>query len=151
MLLFFTGSIKELFERGRDYAFPRPSACLREGCGSSRIWSHGYVDAHFDGYGTALVLKRFVCAECGCLYRLRPFGYWPRHHVPIRIIFARLCHRITKGVWGSREFSRQRQGHWLRALGRNITTSLGLSFSGDLLEGFHEVLQRGKVPVKRLL
>lgn len=151
MLLFFMGRIKELFERGREYAFPRPSRCLKEGCGSGRIWSHGYVDGYFEGYETAFCLKRYVCADCGCVYRLRPFGYWPRHHVPVRVIFDSLCHRIRNGVWGFRQFSRQRQGHWLRALVRNIKTHLGLSFGGELLDGFYELLAVGKVPVKRLL
>ena len=151
MLLFFMGRIKELFDQGRDYAFPRPPVCLREGCKSARIWSHGYVDAYFEGYDTAFYLKRYVCADCGCVYKLRLFGYWPRHHVPVRIIFERLCHRVRNGVWGSQAFSRQRQGHWLRALGRNIKTYLGLSVGDDLLEGFHELFQSGQVPVKRLL
>lgn len=151
MLLFFMGTIKELFERGRDYVFPRPSRCLKEGCGSGRIWSHGYVDAYFEGYAAAFSMKRYICAECGCVYRLRPLGYWPRHHVPARFILGSLCHRIRQGVWGDRVMSRQRQGHWLRSLGSNIKTHLGVGFGGDLLEGFHELLACGLVPVRRPL
>lgn len=151
MLLFFMADIKKLFKQGRDYLFPRPRVCVMEGCGSGRIWSHGFVDAYFEGYSTAFYLKRYVCADCGCVYKLRPFGYWPRHHVPILIVLDCLCCRIRNGVWGSGAFSRQRQGHWLRALGRNIKTYLGLGFAGDLLEGFYELLENGMVPVNRLL
>ncbi len=109
------------------------------------------MDAYFDGYDGALCLKRYVCADCGCVYRLRPFGYWSRHHVPARIILDCLCRRIRQGVWGGGALSRQRQGHWLRALKGNILGFLGLSAGGDLLDGFHELLEWGKVPVRRLM
>jgi hypothetical protein len=143
--------IKEIFVFGRKYPFPRPPTCLKEGCGSGRIWGHGYVDAYFDGYGTALVLKRYICADCGCVYTIRPFGYWPRHHVPIRIIFRRLCHRVNHGVWDKTSISKQRQGHWLRALQRNIKAYLGMSFFGDVMEGFYELLHKDKIPILRAL
>ncbi|MEW6248950.1 MAG: hypothetical protein AB1555_19945 [Nitrospirota bacterium] len=149
MLLFFMAGIKSLVERGRSYPFPRPRVCLKEECQSSRIWSHGYVDAYFDGYAGALSLKRYICADCGCVYTVRPFGYWPRHQVAVTVIFNRLCHRIRHGRWGDSPLSRQRQGHWLRALKRNVLFHLGLHFAGDLLEGFHELLRQGIQPVKR--
>ena len=124
---------------------------MKEGCKSHRIWGHGYVGAWFEGYDKALCLKRYICADCGCIYTIRPLGYWPRHHVPIRIIFRSLCHRVTQGVWDRTSFTKQRQGHWLRALGRNIRIVLGLDFTGDLMEGFFELLHRGRVPVVRML
>lgn len=148
--LFFMLSIKEIFERGRDYPFPRPPNCLKDGCRSGRIWGHGYVEAYFEGYETALVLKRYICAECGSVYTIRPLGYWPRHHVPIRIIFQRLCHRVRYGVWGRSYFSRQRQGHWLRALQGNLKVYLGTSFTGSVVEGFFELLHKDKIPIIRL-
>jgi len=142
-------SIKEIFRLGRGYEFPRPPHCLKEGCGSSRIWKHGFVDVYFDGYDTALCFRRYICADCGCVYTIRPFGYWPRHHVPVRIIFSSLCHRIKHGVWDKSLFARQRQGHWLRALRRNIKTYLGMSFGGDVIEGFYELLNASVIPVIR--
>jgi hypothetical protein len=56
------------------------------------------------------------------VYTIRPFGYWPRHHVPVRIIFNSLCHRVKHGVWDNGLFTRQRQGNWRRAFLRNIKT-----------------------------
>ncbi|HSW62096.1 MAG TPA: hypothetical protein VLH56_02075 [Dissulfurispiraceae bacterium] len=47
--------------------------------------------------------------------------------------------------------SRQRQGHWLRSLGSNIKSQLGLGFHGGLLEGFYELPACGFVPVRRPL
>jgi hypothetical protein len=66
------------------------------------------------------------------------------------VIFQRLCHRIRQGVWDkSNGFTRQRQGHWLRALKRNILTYLGTAFRGDVLKGFYELIHAGKIPSLR--
>jgi hypothetical protein len=45
--------------------------------------------------------------------------------------------------------SRQRQRHWLNALGKNIKANLGMDFTGGMLEGFFELLHLGRIPVKR--
>jgi len=70
--------------------------------------------------------------------------------VPIRIMVERVCHRVRQGVWGESGFSRQRQGHWIRALKKNIRTYLGLWFEGDIMEGFHELLHALRYPMMRL-
>ena len=148
--LFLMVSIKQLFCCMQQYPFPRPPSCLRPGCSSMRIWGHGFKDACFDGYLSALPLRRYVCAECGCVYTLRPFGYWPRHHVAAVVILSSICHRMQKARWGMKEsLSRQRQRHWLNALGKNIKAHLGMDFAGGLLEGFFELLHLGRIPVKR--
>lgn len=148
--LFLMVCIKEIFRQGRSYEFPRPQNCLKEGCGSGRIWKHGFIDAYFEGYETALCLRRYICADCGCVYTIRPFGYWPKHHAPIRIIVERICHRLTHGAWGRSAFTRQRQGHWIRALRNNIKTYLGLGFSGNNAEGLYALVHMGLQPVARL-
>ena len=132
---------------GRRYRFPRPPNCLKEGCKSQRLWGHGYTEAYFDGYDKPICLRRYRCEDCGCVYTIRPFGYWPRHHVPVRIIIQRLCQRIKQGVWDkSKGLTRQRQGHWLRALKKNIKIYIGLSFQGSiwgvLSSGKHKELFR---------
>jgi hypothetical protein len=81
---------------------------------------------------------------------MRPFGYWPRHHAPVRIILKSLCHRIQRGFWDKAlGFTRQRQDHWLRALRRNILAFLGMNFTGGLIAGFHELIPLIRVPVIR--
>ena len=148
--LFFVVCFKEIMKLGRRYPFPRPPNCLRDGCKSSRLWGHGYVEAYFEGYNTSIYLRRYRCDDCGCVYTIRPFGYWPRHHVPARIIFQRLCHRIKQGVWDrSKGLTRQRQGHWLRALKKNIRAYLGMSFEGSIAEGFYDLIHTGRIPVQR--
>lgn len=41
------------------------------------------------------------------------------------------------------------QGNWLRALKRNIKVYLGMDFTEGLMEGFHELISSGRIPVQR--
>ncbi len=146
--LFLMVCIKQLFEFGKKYPFPRPPTCLR--CRSAKIWGHGFKDAYYDGYSSALPQKRFICADCGCVYTLRPFGYWPRYQASAAVILNSVCQRIRDGVLRmNAELSRQRRQHWLRALTRNIKAHLGMDFEGDSLDGFYELVHRGRIPVMR--
>jgi len=148
--LFLLVCIKEIFERGRGYQFPRPEHCLKEGCGRDRIWGHGYVGIWYYGYESLVYLRRYRCADCGCVYTIRPAECWPRHRTPIMIIMKRISHRICEGVWDiSRGLTRQAQGNWLRALKKNIKLHLGLDFTMGLMEGFHELIAAGRIPVQR--
>jgi len=62
----------------------------------------------------------------------------------------RLSHRIREGVWDrSRGLTRQAQGNWLRALKKNIKLYMGMDFAGALMEGFHELISSGRIPVQR--
>jgi hypothetical protein len=146
--LFLMVCIKRLFELGKKYPFPRPPTCLR--CSSERVWCHGFKDAYYDGYSSALPQRRYICADCGCVYTMRPFGYWPRHHCHAVVILSSMCLRIRDGSWGMDALlSRQRRRHWLRALTRNIKAHLGMDFEGGSLEGFYELVHRGRIPVAR--
>jgi hypothetical protein len=143
-------SVKEIFRLGRKFPFLRPRSCLRVGCGSTRIWSHGFVGRYFDECDSPVELRRWRCPDCGAVYTMRPFGYWPRHHAPIRIILKSLCHRILRGFWDKANgLTRERQGHWLRALKRNILSHLGMGFGGGVMAGFHSLVPIIGVPVVR--
>lgn len=143
-------SVKEIFRQGRKCPFPRPRLCLREGCRSTRIWGHGFVIRYFDDCNGFVELRRWRCPDCGALYVMRPFGYWPRHRAPIRIILKNLCHRILRGSWDKTSgLSRQRQGHWMRALKTNIPAQLGMNFGGGTMAGFHELVPLLGVPILR--
>lgn len=148
--LFFMMCVKEIFRLGRQYPFPRPESCLREGCGSSRIWGHGFVLLYFDGYADPLLFRRWRCPDCGCVYTIRPAGYWPRQHTLIETITQSLSYRIRHGFWDKAlGLTRQRQGHWLHALRDNIKIRLGMSFSRGMMAGFHELVLVPMVPVVR--
>lgn len=123
---------------------------MRDGCGSPRVWGHGFVVRYFDCCLGPVELRRWRCQDCGCVYIMRPFGYWPRHHAPVRVILKSLCHRILRGLWDKAlGLTRQRQGHWLRALKKNILAFLGMSFEGGMMFGFHELVPLLRVPVLR--
>jgi hypothetical protein len=66
------------------------------------------------------------------------------------IIIKRIGHRLKEGVWDtSKGLTRQAQGSWLRALKKNIKLYLGMDFTEGLMEGFHELISSGRIPVQR--
>jgi hypothetical protein len=150
--LFYVMCVKEIFRLGKGYVFPRPVRCLHEGCGSSRIWGHGFVLRYLDGYAAPLWFRRWRCPDCGCVYTIQHTDYWPRHHAPIQTVVASLSHRITHGFWDQAlGLTRQRQGHWMRALRSNIKTWLGMDVCSDLINGLHKLIAQLRVPVVRLV
>ena len=113
MIIFVCSNLKEIFDKQRQYVWPRPERCPR--CQLSKLWGHGFVLAYFDDVAGGVYLRRYRCPECGCVIRLRPRGYFPRIQASIDTIRASLAQRLRQGRWpvGS---SRSRQGHWHRAL-----------------------------------
>jgi len=84
------------------------------------------------------------------VYTIRPADYWPRHHALIQTITRGLSYRIAHGFWDKAlGLTRQRQGHWLRALKDNIKMWLGMSFSRGMMAGFYELVRLAMVPVMR--
>jgi hypothetical protein len=79
---------------------------------------------------------------------VRPAGYFPRFQTPVHQIRQNLVCRLKTGRWPP-SASRNRQGHWLRALLRNVTAFLGLTFKDRLLDGFDRLIQMGRIPVSR--
>lgn len=102
------------------------------------------------GYETQVHMKRWRCADCGCVYTIRPAECWPRHRTPVMIIMKRLGHRIREGVWDrGLGLTRQGQGNWLRALKKNIKLYLGMDYMEAVMEGFHELISSGRIAVQR--
>ena len=113
------------------------------------MWGHGYVARYFDGHGL-VYLKRWICADCGCVLTIRPAGYFPRHHRTIIGILESITHRLKTGQWiRGPDLTRQRQGHWLRALRKNIKVYLGLEWVNNTLNGFSKLVSLGQCPLLR--
>jgi len=138
--------LKEIYEKGRDYLWPRPQACPK--CKEARLWGHGFVSACFDGFSSALLLRRYRCPHCGCVIRLKPEGYFRRFQSPIETIRSALRNFIEKKPPPS-GISRTRDGHWLKALKRKATACLGDPFRHRLLDAFDRLMAMGKIPVSR--
>lgn len=146
LILCVDACVKKIFELGRKFPWPRPERCPL--CGGVRIWGHGFVEAYFDGFDQALFLRRYRCAGCRAIFRLRPRGYWRRFQAPICTIRSALARRLKTGRWPP-GLSRSRQGHWLRALCRQVLAYLGLGWAQRLLEGFDRLCEMGKIAASR--
>ena len=147
LLLQVDVDVKKVFDQGKLFPWPRPPSCPR--C-HGRIWGHGFVEAYFDGFAKALLLRRYRCPDCHLILRLRPRDYWPRFQASIPAILQSLTHRLTFHRWPS-FLSRQRQGHWLRSLIRKVRWHLGVGWEGDLLSAFEVLWGQGIVPVSRII
>ena len=106
------------------------------------------MGAFFDGFQGALLLRRYRCPDCRVVLRLRPREYFPRFQASILTILSGLSYRLQLGYWPS-FLSRQRGGHWLRALWRRIRSSWGFEWRGDWEAAFWDLWGRGEVPVSR--
>jgi hypothetical protein len=113
-----------------------------------RIWGHGYVTAYFDGYTEALFLKRYRCPDCGCVYRMRPAGYFSRFQASKACIRQSISSRLLQGRWNP-GLPRSRQRHWLSGLVKQIRFHLGPSWHGGLLEAFDLLVSHGVAAVSR--
>jgi len=147
MILRETIDLGKLQIEGKEYPHRRPERCPK--CQSRRIWGHGYVSRYFDGHGL-VYLKRWICADCGGVIAIAPVGYFPRHHRMTTGIRESLAHRLKTGQWiRGPDLTRQRQGHWLRALRKNIKVYLGLEWIDKTLDGFSELMNLGQCPILR--
>ena len=66
MILSVCAKLNEIHEQGCKFNWTKPDRCPR--CNSARLWGHGYVPAYFDGFAEGLLLRRFRCPDCGCIF-----------------------------------------------------------------------------------
>ena len=146
MILPVTVNLKEIEEKGRNYRWIRPEVCLR--CRGSHLWGHGFVEALFDGYDKALMLRRYRCPVCGCVIKLKPKGYFRRFQATIESIRFHIVSRLKTGKW-PQGCSCSRCRHWLSALKRQTMAHLGIEWIGHLSKAFDRLIEMGEVPVSR--
>ncbi len=146
MILPVSANLKEIEKKGRSYPWSRPEICLC--CRQSHVWGHGFVEALFDGYAKALLLRRYRCPVCGCVIKLRPKAYFSRFQATIETIRSHILTRLQAGKW-PRGLSGARCRHWLRALKRQVVAHLGIEWLSHLPEAFDQLVSLGKVPVSR--
>jgi hypothetical protein len=147
MILFTDVDLKRIDRRGRDYPWPRPGRCK---CGSTKLWGHGFVLMCFAGFARALEKRRYRCAVCGCVVRLRPKGYFPRVQTDCATVRHTLRHRIHTGSWPTGTAT-SRARHWLAALKRNALAILDVTWCKDLMAAFDRLVALGRVPVRRTI
>lgn len=144
MIIFVAVNFKKLLKQKRKYRWPRPDHCPC--CQARKLWGHGFVLAYFDHLPEGVLIRRYRCAECHCVIRLRPRGYFPRFQASIQTIYKSLSHMVSNAgyLYG---ICRNRQRHWYTALVRNTVGYLGSYWSGRLMQAFNRLLCMGKVPV----
>jgi hypothetical protein len=108
--------LDELFSQGKDFKWERPCACPK--C-QGKIWGHGFVSRYFQGFSSALWIKRFRCTACRAVIAFRPSDYWPRLQTSAEAIFRALLGRLESHCW-PQGVSRQRAGHWLAGFLRSL-------------------------------
>lgn len=138
--------LKDIYEKGRDYLWPRPEVCPC--CKAASPWGHGFVLAYFDGFTAGLLLRRYRCPHCGCVIRLKPQGYFKRFQSSVDAIRSIIGHRLGNKPSFSGT-SRTRLAHWLKALKRKVGAYFGDPFKHHLLEAFDRLIEMGKIPVSR--
>jgi hypothetical protein len=144
MIIFVTVNFKRLLKQQRTYHWPRPQLCPR--CQANRLWGHGFVLAYFDDLTSGVYLRRYRCADCGCVIRLRPRGYFKRFQAAIGTIRCSLQQRLSAGRYLP-GISISRQRHWLNGLKRSVKAYLGDRWDKQLLAAFDHLLACGRVPV----
>ena len=145
LVIFVQAAVKQLFEAGRNFLWPKPERCPR--C-RGRIWGHGFVPAYFDGYDQPFWLKRYRCSDCGCVLRLRPWGYFKRFQASILTIRDCLIYRVVTHRWKAGP-SPPRQRHWFKALRKQLLIHRGLNRVEDLPSGFDWLWGQEIIPVSR--
>ncbi|MEJ2731635.1 MAG: hypothetical protein P8185_24525 [Deltaproteobacteria bacterium] len=144
MIIFVAVNFKKLLRQKRKYPWPRPDLCPC--CRAAKLWGHGFVFAYFDPLPQGVLIRRYRCAQCHCVIRLRPAGYFPRFQAAIKTIYKSLSHWVINGGYLS-GICRNRQRHWHKALVRNTAAYLGNRWKSRLLQAFERLLGMGKVPV----
>jgi transposase-like protein len=122
MILTVSVFLNEIYHQGRKFKWKRPKLCPR--CGSVRVWGHGFVAAFFDGFDQCVYLRRYRCADCNCVIRLKPKGYFSRFRARIDTIRECIYQRVLTGNWTG-VISRSRQRHWLSALKKKALIEAG--------------------------
>lgn len=146
MIIQVFAELNEIFKKGRDYLWERPSVCPN--CNCHKVWGHGFVGACFDGFATILYLRRYRCPDCKCVMRLRPFGFFSRFQAPVATIRSSVAGRLRNGKWLP-GISRTRQAHWFRALKRRVSARFGSFSKMCPVDAFDRFVAEGVTPVGR--
>ena len=113
LVLHFPVDVKDLYELGKRYPWPKPSRCSR--CGSVRLWGHGFATRYFEGFPDWLWVQRFRCPECNAIHTCRPLGFLKGIRYSAEVVFSCLLRKITESRW-VKGVERQNQQYWYRCL-----------------------------------
>jgi hypothetical protein len=142
MIRFVDVLLKDIFQMGRDFPWERPEQCPC--CGNWKVWGHGFVGTFFNGFSSAIWLKRYRCPACGCVIKLRPSSHFRRFQSSKHTIRSSLMLRIHTGKWPQGS-CKSRQRYWLHNLKRQMIAHL--SWNIGLAVAFDFLIDQGRTPV----
>jgi hypothetical protein len=146
MLHFVDVILKDVFDKGRKFQWPKPACCPR--CQHYKVWGHGFVERLFDCFSSSLPMKRFRCDNCSCVICCRPASHFDRIQSSCKSIKSGLVQRLMCGQWPS-GVPANRQRHWLQNLKRKVFAHFGIVDACDLLTAYDNLLSLGHIPVSR--
>jgi hypothetical protein len=108
-LLLFRIDLKIIQEKEKDFFWKRPSCC--PGCGSKRLWGHGFVLRYFFGSVFGIWMKRWRCPDCRAVHTARPVRYTPGVQYPRDLQIKSLMAKLSGNPF-LKHIPRQVQQHW---------------------------------------
>lgn len=144
MILFVDVDLKQVSLFGKKFPWQKPPVCPR--CQKNHVWGHGFTATFFDGFLSALLMRRLRCPGCGCVIKYRPKSHFSRFQTAISTIKSQLTSRIETRRWSANP---GRGRHWLQVLKRQSLARLGLAWQNRLIEAFDRLCALGIVPVSR--
>lgn len=145
MIIFVPVLLKNIFEQGRNFPWNPPSCCPK--CDHYKVWSHGFVQRHFDGFDTFLLLKCYRCPHCGCVLTLRPDTHFSRFQASQETIRSSIEERVKSGRWPPSTLSPSRQRHWMKNLKRQTKAVLSDLWEHGILAAYDHLISIGQTPV----
>jgi len=145
MIIFVPVLLKNIFEQGRNFPWNPPSCCPK--CRHYKVWSHGFVQRHFDGFDTFLLLKCYRCPNCGCILTLRPDTHFSRFQASKKTIRSSLSAHLKSGRWPPSTLSLSRQRHWMQNLKRHTKAILSDTWNAGILAAYDYLISIGRTPV----
>jgi len=145
MVIFVSVILKDIFEQGRDFAWQCPPCCPQ--CNHHKVWSHGFVQRHFDGFDTFLLIKCYRCPLCGCILTLRPDTHFSRFQAAKATIRSSIKERVKTGRWPPADLSLSRQRHWMQNLKRKIKALLSDTWDRGIFAAYDHLISIGQTPV----
>ncbi len=145
MIIFVPVLLKNIFEQGRDFPWKRPPCCSK--CNHYKVWSYGFIQRHFDGFDTFLLLKCYRCPNCGCILTLRPDTHFSRFQTSKDTIRSSIKERVKSGRWPPSFLSLSRQRHWMQNLKRQIKAFLSDTWEHGILAAYDYLLSIHHTPV----
>ena len=144
MIQFVAVMLKDIFDKGKEFPWERPSKCPK--CDYNKVWGHGFVSKLFDGFTELLWLKRWRCPVCRCIITMRPKSHFPRFQASQKDIQDTLEHRLTHGKWPP-DLSPPRMRYWLSNLKRQARAHLPQSMKSGLMTAYQRLIDLDKIPV----